>query len=283
MREHFLPEKMINLLTGILFNTAYATGEIERFGLENEWWTSVLDFSWMGMSFVLGLVDGFNPCAMWTLFILLGFLFSIQDTKKRWLIGGVFISSSAIIYLVALFTYLFGFKEITENIATSSMQWIFSAIGIIAILTGLITFYNSKDKGIECDVRDNDSKKKFSQHLRAILAKEKLFLIFCGVIVLAFSVNAFELLCSFAIPTIFTSTLVSLDLPTWKNITALLVYDFAYVLDDIIVFSIAIKTLSLKVFDKRLVQITNVIGAVLLILIGGLLVFNSKVLIMLFV
>lgn len=267
----------ILLSGGVVLASPDDSGEMMRnFGLQNEWWAGIMDYSWPIMSFVLGLVDGFNPCAMWTLFILLGFLLSIDDKKKKWLIGGIFIGSSGLIYMAALLTYLFGFKEITQMVATSSMQWVFFVIGGIAILTGILSFFSVSKKGVECDVRDAKSKQKFTKKIKEILEKEKLYLILGGVVILAFSVNAFELLCSFAIPTVFTATLISMDLNLRQELSALLIYDFAYILDDLVVFTIAIKTLSLKVFDKKLVQITHLIGAVLLILIGLLLIFDSE-------
>lgn len=255
-----------------------ASDKIVELGLQDSWWSGVMDYSWPIMSFLLGLVDGFNPCAMWTLFILLGFLLSMEDRRKQWLIGGVFIASSGIIYLAALVAYLVGFQAITQLVATQAMGWVFSAIGVMAIVAGVTTLYNYRQSGIDCEVRDADSKRKFHQQLTDILAKEKLWLVLGGMVLLAFSVNAFELLCSFAIPTVFTSTLVALELTTWQKVSALLLYDLAYILDDLIVFTIAIKTLSLKVFSPKLVQTSNLIGAIILILIGFVLLVDSSLL-----
>jgi len=245
-------------------------------GLASTWWAPFVDHSWPVMSFLLGLVDGFNPCAMWTLFILIGFLLSVKNKAHRWLIGGIFIASSGLIYLAALATYLFGFKAITQLVATNAMSWVFTVIGLIAVVTGVVNLFAASKKGVDCDLRDAESKRNFSKKIQAILEREKLWLILIGVTILAFSVNAFELLCSFAIPTIFTSTLVSLDLSLWQEISALLIYDFAYVLDDLIVFTIAMKTLSLKVFDQKTVQLANIFGAVLLIVIGLFLIFDAE-------
>ncbi len=246
--------------------------------IANQWWAGALDYSWPVMSFVLGLIDGFNPCAMWTLFILLGFLLTMEDKTKRWLIGGVFIASSGIIYFAALLTYLVGFEALTSVIATEAMNWVFMAVGGMAIAAGVMSIVSYKNKGIECDVRDAESKKKFHQQLTDILAREKLWLVLAGMVVLAFSVNAFELLCSFAIPTVFTSTIVSLELETWQQILALVIYDIAYVLDDLVVFTIAITTLSLKVFSPKVVQTSNLIGGILLIIIGLFLLVDPQML-----
>jgi hypothetical protein len=264
-----------------VFADSHATA-LAKFSLENSWWSGVTDAWWPIMSFVMGLVDGFNPCAMWTLFILIGFLLAMKNRKKQVWIGAVFIGSSAIIYLGALLAYFFGFKAITSNIANSSMDWIFLAIGIIAIITGFITIMNAKNKGVDCEVRDVDSKKAFSQKLQNILNREKFILVLIGVTILAFSVNAFELLCSIAIPTIYTASMLDLGLPLWKNLAGITIYDFAYILDDIVVFYLAMKTLSLKIFDQRMVQTANFVGGLLLLLLGAVLLFDSTLFIELF-
>ena len=90
----------------ILYTPIFAQSGAEnlaKFSMENSWWAGMTDAWWPIMSFVMGLVDGFNPCAMWTLFILIGFLLAMKDKSKQYWIGGVFIGSSAIIYLGAYF------------------------------------------------------------------------------------------------------------------------------------------------------------------------------------
>ncbi len=276
---------LYTLISTILISPVFATShtaELAKFSMENSWWASVTDAWWPIMSFVMGLVDGFNPCAMWTLFILIGFLLAMDDTQKRWWIGEIFIGSSAIIYMAALLAYFFGFKAITSNIASSAMDWVFIAIGLTAIITGIITILNSRKKGVDCEVRDAESKKKFSLKLQKILNREKFIFVIIGVVILAFSVNAFELLCSIAIPTIYTASMLDLHLPLWKNLAGITIYDFAYVLDDVVVFYIAMKTLSLKVFSPKLVQTANFVGGLLLLVLGVALLIDSQLFIEIF-
>lgn len=277
--------KLYILILTILASPVFAQSGAEnlaKFSMENTWWSGMTDAWWPIMSFVMGLVDGFNPCAMWTLFILIGFLLAMKDKSKQYWIGGVFIGSSALIYLGALLAYFFGFQAITSNIANSAMDWIFLAIGIIAVVTGIITIMNAKNKGVDCDVRDAKSKIDFKNKIQKILNKEKFGLIILGVIILAFSVNAFELLCSIAIPTIYTATMLDLGLPLWKNLAGIAIYDFAYVLDDLIVFIIAMKTLSLNIFSPKLTQTANFVGGLLLLILGIMLLFDSNFLVELF-
>ncbi len=241
-------------------------------------WQKFLKMPWPSMALILGLVDGFNPCAMWTLFVLIGFLLGMPNKKKRWLIGGIFISSSAILYFGALLAYFFGFSQISAFAGGSVMMWIFRGVGALAIFTGGKILYSARQAQIECEVRDADSRKKFSQKMQDVLGKNNIWIVILGVIGLAFSVNSIELLCSFAIPTTFTASLVNLDLPLWKSISALLMYTFTYILDDVVVFLIAMWTLSLKVFSPKLVQWSHGIGGILLLLLGGAMLINPEIL-----
>lgn len=245
---------------------------------ENNGWKKYLQWSWPLMSFALGIIDGFNPCAMWSLFVLIGFLLTIDDKKKRWMIGGVFLASSGIIYFAALLTYLLGFTQVTTLVATSTMTYVFRAVGILALVTGFFAIKNMKNVGVDCEVRDADSKRKFHTKLKNILEQEKLWLVLIGVTGLAFSVNAIELLCSFAIPTAFTATLISTNIPFAQQLMAISIYDLAYMLDDIIVFAIAMWTLNLKVFSPKMVQWSHAIGGIILVLIGLLLLINPEIL-----
>jgi len=60
-----------------------------------------------------------------------------------------------------------------------------------------------------------------------------------SVIVLAFIVNSIEFACSAALPAIFTHTLTLRHLPTWHYYGYILLYDFFFMLDDMIIFGLA--------------------------------------------
>jgi len=235
-----------------------------------------LNYSWPIMSFVLGILDGFNPCAMWSLLILLGFLLPMQNKRRRWWIGGIFIGASFLIYFVALLTYLLGFESVSKLIAMSIMQWLFRIVGLMALSAGIFALREAKNQEIECKVQNADQKHKFASKIEDILSREKFILVLVGITGLAFSVNAVELLCSIAIPTTFTATLVSNNIPFWQQLLAITIYDIAYILDDVIVFSIAMWTMSLKVLSPRLVQVSHAIGGLLLVIIGILMIFKPE-------
>jgi glutaredoxin len=48
----------------------------------------------------LGLLDGFNPCAMWVLLFLLSLLATLRDRRKMFLIAGTFVIVSGLVFPV---------------------------------------------------------------------------------------------------------------------------------------------------------------------------------------
>ncbi|PID70473.1 hypothetical protein CSB37_02180 [bacterium DOLZORAL124_38_8] len=239
-----------------------------------------LKLPWPVMSFILGLIDGFNPCAMWTLLILIGFLLGMNDRKKRWFIGGIFIASSAVLYFGALLAYLLGFEAIAAYASGTVMLWVFRVVGLVALVSGMKTLWDGIRNKNECSVKDIHERRNFKTKLEQILARDQFWLVLVGVIGLAFAVNVVELLCSFAIPTLFTNTLVNvLDLSFMNQLLGIFIYDVAYIFDDILVFSLAMFAVSsVQLTSGKFVRASNLIGGLLLLVLGGLMIFNPALL-----
>ena len=67
------------------------------------WW----DISLKGLSLpiiaiIIGLIDGFNPCAMWILLFLISMLIGMKDRKKMMYLGSLFIVASASVYFLLM-------------------------------------------------------------------------------------------------------------------------------------------------------------------------------------
>ena len=56
-------------------------------------------FSLVSAAALIGLIDGFNPCAMWILLFLISVLIGMKDRKRMWILGLTFLLTSALVYL----------------------------------------------------------------------------------------------------------------------------------------------------------------------------------------
>ena len=71
------------------------------------------------------------------------------------------------------------------------------------------------------------------------------------MIVLAVLVNLVELLCTAGFPAVYTRILTLRELPAWQYYGYLALYNVAYVLDDGLMLTLAVATLSRRKLQER--------------------------------
>ncbi|PIR91914.1 hypothetical protein COU01_04540 [Candidatus Falkowbacteria bacterium CG10_big_fil_rev_8_21_14_0_10_44_15] len=227
------------------------------------------NFSLGALSVVIGLIDGFNPCAMWVLLFLISMLLGMKNRRRMWAIGLAFIITSGIVYFIFMAAWLNLFLFI------GFLFWIRMAIGIVAIASGvyqLREFYANRDG--TCTVAGETKRQKIVSRIKNIISEQSFALALAGVIVLAAAVNMVELVCSAGLPAIYTSILSAAGLPAWQYYGYLLIYILFYILDDIAVFVVAMVTLQVVGITKKYVRFANLAGGIIILIIGILLIFK---------
>ena len=224
---------------------------------------------------LLGLVDGFNPCAMWILIFLITMLFNMKNRKKMWILGITFIFTSGLVYLAFMLTWL----NLTSFV--TKLQYIRLFVAIIALGAGILNLNNyikslSKDDG--CEVVDDKKRKKIIKRIIKITSNKKFIIALLGIMLLAASVNIIELMCSIGIPMIFTQILSMNDLSTFRYMIYMLIYIFFFLIDDIIIFAISMKTLKVTGISTKYTKYSHLIGGILMIIIGILLLLKPELL-----
>jgi glutaredoxin len=231
------------------------------------------------LTVVLGALDGFNPCAMWVLLFLIALLLNTRSRKRMWIIGGTFIATSGIIYFLILSAWLNLFFTISYVNITRII------IGIFALLFGVwqIKEFFTKKAGV-CKVTGGNAswQNKISNFLKEKtenLASASLNVgIIFGIVALAFGVNLIEFFCSAGLPAVFTKVLSMSELGVFSYYSYLLLYTIIFMLDDIIVFVLAMVTLRMVNFTERYSHWATLIGGLLIFLIGFLLIFKPEIL-----
>lgn len=226
------------------------------------------------VAIVTGAVDGFNPCAMWVLLFLIGMLFHMKDKKKMWILGITFLLTSAVMYLLIMAAWL--------KVALSFMTvvWLRIFIAIVALVAGLVNLNSyikeKKRKDDGCEIVDEKKRKKMFTKIKKITSEKKFILAIFGIIALAISVNLVELACSAGLPLIFTQILALNDLSTFEYVIYMLIYILFFLIDDIVVFVIAMLTLNIKGISSKYGKYSHLIGGIIMILIGILMIFKPE-------
>ena len=225
------------------------------------------------LTITIGLLDGFNPCAMWVLLFLLTLLVYTKSRKKMFIIGGTFILVSGIVYYIFMAAWLNLFLLI------GFLPWLRMGVGIFAIIFGLI---NVKElfffkKGPSLTISDS-AKPKLFKRMRKIINESSLPIALTGVIILAFTVNSIELLCTAGFPAIYTNILTLNNLSSFSYYAYLLLYILMYMLDDLVVFTIVVLTLSSKKLTEKQGKWMKFISGFMMLILGLLLILKPQLL-----
>jgi len=224
------------------------------------------------ISILIGLVDGFNPCAMWVLLFLISMLIGMKNRKRMWVLGTTFLLTSSIIYLLFMLTWL--------NAATMliTVSWFRLLIGFVALIGGLINlisyFKHRKDNG--CSVVNDKKRNKIFDKIRKFTQEKNFFLAIVGAMTLAVSVNIVELACSAGLPVMFIEILSMNNLTLVQEIVYIALYMLFFLLDDLVVFFIAMRTMEVTGFSTKYGKLSKVIGGILLLAIGVLMIFKPE-------
>jgi len=223
------------------------------------------------LTVLLAAIDGFNPCAMWTLVFLMGLLVGMPDRLRMWTLGAAFIATSAAVY------YLFLAAWLNVLLFIGMMLWIRVAVAVVALAGG--TYYLREffmNPEALCRVTGSASRQRVLMQLRAVALERRFWLALLGIIVLAIAVNLVEFVCSAGIPAVYVQILTMSQLSAWQYHAYLLLYILVFMLDDLLVFVIAMKTLQVSGLSGTYARWSHLIGGVLLLVIGSLLLLKPE-------
>ncbi|WP_455378314.1 glutaredoxin family protein [Petrachloros mirabilis] len=219
----------------------------------------------------IGLLDGFNPCAMWVLLFLLSLLVNLRDRWKMALIAVTFVVVSGVVYFAFMAAWLNVFLLIGFSRAVQV------GLGGIALLIGAI---NVKDffalhRGVSMSIPE-PAKPGLYARTRAVLQADNLAGALIGIVILAVLVNVIELLCTAGFPALYTQILAMQQLPLWAYYGYLSLYNLAYVFDDGLMVAIAVVTLSRTKLQERTGRWLKLISGMVMAGLGGILLLAPK-------
>ena len=93
---------------------------------------------------------------------------------------------------------------------------------------------------------------------------------------LAVSVNIIELLCSAGLPVVFSELLAINNITGTKAILYNILYIIFFMLDDIVVFLLAVKTMDVVGFSTKYNKYSHLIGGLIMLSIGLLLILKPE-------
>ncbi|MBU0681232.1 MAG: hypothetical protein KKD73_07410 [Proteobacteria bacterium] len=231
------------------------------------------ELSLPALAILLGLADGFNPCAMWALVYLLSVLASLRDRRKIWLLVGSFVVASGVLYFLFMTAWLNVFLFV-------GYLWpLTMAMGAGALVIGVLdlrTFVVTRGAPV-CAVGSSDLKRQTMGRMERLATAPLSLASFVGIVALAFMVNTIEFACSAGLPAIFTHALSLRQLSSLQYYGYILLYDFFFMLDDLLIFSLAAFTLQTTMVSGY-AKYGKLVGGIVLVALGLVMLFAPEML-----
>jgi glutaredoxin len=194
----------------------------------------------------MGLLDGFNPCSMWVLILMISLLAPLNDRPRMLAVAGTFLVVQGIAYYLFMAAWLNVFLLIGLSRASEIV------IAALALFAGTL---NLKDfvafgRGLSLSI-PAAAKPGIYARMRRILHADNLAAALLGTVLLAVLVQIVELMCTSGFPALYTRILTLHQPDSLGYHGYLLLYDAAYMLDDVIVLAIGVVTLSQRRLQEK--------------------------------
>ena len=219
------------------------------------------------LAVILGTLDGFNVCSLGALVLILGLVLALKSRKKILVFGGIFILTTAVVYGVLIFLWhqLFSLFAPYQKIMTI----LIAVIGIGGGIYFLKEFIKFKKQGPACDVVGSNIVSKLSSKLqKKLTGTGGILAIIISILIFAAVITIVEFPCSAAVPVVFAGVLAKAQLPAILYLFYITIFILLYMLDEILIFLIALFTLKLWLASPKFVIWITLVEAIILFALG---------------
>jgi glutaredoxin/uncharacterized membrane protein HdeD (DUF308 family) len=219
---------------------------------------------------LIALVDGFNPCSLWALTVLLAVTLHTGSRRKVALIGLTYITVTALIYglfIAGLFT-AFTFVSLSGflRILVAGVALAFAAINI--------KDYFFFKQGVSLSIPESQKLGLYRQ-MRALADPNKsTWGLVGGTIVLAAGVSLVEFSCTAGFPMLWTNLLASQQAGPLAFLGLLALYLLIYQLDELLIFSGAVATMKATRLEEKHGRVLKLASGVLMLALAIVMLVN---------
>ncbi len=219
---------------------------------------------------LIALVDGFNPCSLWVLTLLLALVINSGSRRRIALVGGTFLLTTALIYGA----FVAGVFSVLSFLLY--LQWVQWLVAGFALFFGLV---NVKDyfwykRGLSFTIAESQ-KPGIYRGLRR-LRQENLggIALILATVLMAAGIAVVELPCTAGFPVLWSSIISERGVAGGEFALLLGVYVLVYLLIELLVFGTALLTLRMERFEERHGRLLKLYGGMIMLALAGALVLK---------
>jgi cytochrome c biogenesis protein CcdA/thiol-disulfide isomerase/thioredoxin len=222
---------------------------------------------------IISFVDGFNPCSLWVLSVLLSITLQTRSRKKVLIVGAAFLLTTAALYGL----FIAGVFSVLRII--SFIGWIQVVVALIALTFALV---NIKDyfwfqEGVSFTISDKKKPGIYQRMRRILRESDSAWQLIAATVVFAAGIALVELTCTAGFPVIWSNIMASQQVATATFILLLLVYMLVYLLDEAGIFLVAVFTLRSTKLEEKHGRVLKLIGGVLMLTLALVMLIDPTV------
>jgi cytochrome c biogenesis protein CcdA/thiol-disulfide isomerase/thioredoxin len=221
---------------------------------------------------MIAFVDGFNPCSLWVLSILLALVLHTGSRRKIALVGFTFLLVTAAVY--GLFIVgLFQVFTVIDFLGPVQM-----AVALLALGFALV---NIKDyfwykRGISFTISEKH-KPKIYRDIRGLLTPGRSTAALLGAtVVMALGIALIELPCTAGFPVLWSNLVAGQAVTPVEFWLLLGLYMGIYLLDELIVFGTAVYTLKMSRMEEKHGRVLKLVGGMVMLALALVLLLDPE-------
>jgi glutaredoxin len=219
----------------------------------------------------LGLLDGFNPCAMWVLLFLLSMLVRLQDRRRMALVAGTFVLASGAVY----YAFMAAWLNIFLVVGLSATLRVGLAVVALAIGAFNVKDFVAHGRGPSFSI-PAAAKPGLVARMHRVLQARELPASLLAVAALAVVVNFIELLCTAGLPAIYTAVLAQHELGAAAHYAYLGLYILGYIADDAAMVALAVAALGSGKLTERAGRWLKLVSGLVMLALGAVLLLRPQ-------
>lgn len=205
---------------------------------------------------LIALVDGFNPCSLWVMALLLAVVVNTRSRRRVVLVGVTFLVVAAAVYglfIAGLFS-IFSYVAFLDGIRV-----------LVALLALGFALINLKDyfayKRVISLTIDDAQKPGIYKRIRGVMnARASLPATLAATGGMAVGVTLVELPCTAGLPVLWTTLLADAGVGAVAFVLLLALYMLIFLLDELVIFGVVVVTMRAARIEEREGRVLKLVG-----------------------
>lgn len=233
-------------------------------------WFGIIDLNMQPVTLstvLIAFVDGFNPCSLWVLTMLLALVIHSASRLRILAVGLTFLTVTSLIYGMFI-TGVFG----ALNLMLMA-SWIYPIVALFALVFAVVNIkdYFWYQRGVSFTI-DEKHKPGMYRRFRGLVAERRSMPALIGATALmAAGIAIIELPCTAGFPVVWSGIVSGQNVEPAFFAFLLGLYLLIYFADELVIFVIALATFHVGRFQERHGRILKLIGGMIMLTLAAVL------------